>query len=431
MKQTLLFINLLLFSILSAQNIDFTNPNLKTFLLGSKIDYDLTGQVVYPFIDNNNDGEISLQEALLVKKLNFSYTEITDLEDLQYFTNLKSILSYYANLNEFNLPSLINLEELLLQNVLVGTSPITILDFSGNTSLKKLTLSSTTTSLDLSSNLNLLELSLYCPNLTSLNLTNLENLKTLYYYGKMTTIDVSDCSNLLNLTCVGGIPSNPIPEENKITSINLSNVNKLVNLDLTGNNISNLDLSNCPNLEMIAVSYNDLTSLDLGDLAYVKAIDCNNNLLTSLDLSNFFNLQNVYCQNNQLTTLSTKNGIIEDFIDFSGNPELTSICSDANEIVYIKNQCLQNGNDESIVSDCIEPESRFTVVMYPNPVGNQLTIDSDRVISKVEVFGINSLRVMRDESGSKIIDMTNLETGMYFVNVHVGDEVSTMKLVKN
>lgn len=430
MKQTLLFINLLLCSILSAQNIDFTNPNLKTFLLSSRIDYDLTGQVTYPLVDNNNDGEISIEEALLVNKLNFAYSELTNLEDLQYFTNLKSIISYYANLNEFNLPTLVNLEELLLQNVLVGPIPIAA-DFSGNINLKKLNLYSATTSLDLSNNINLLELSLYCPNLTSLNLTNLENLKTLYYYGKMATIDISDCSNLLNLTCVGGSPSNNIPEENKITSIDLSNVNRLVNLDLSGNNISSLDLSNCPNLEMIAVSYNDLTSMDLGDIAYVKALDCNNNLLTSLDLSNFFNLQNVYCQNNQLTTLSTKNGIIEDFIDFSGNPDLESICSDANEIVYIKNQCLQNGNDESIVSDCVEPESRFSIAMYPNPVGNQLTIDSDSVVSKVEIFGINSLRVMRDESGSKTIDMTNLEAGIYFVNVHVGDEVSTMKLVKN
>ena len=216
---------------------------------------------------------------------------------------------------------------------------------------------------------------------------------------------------------------------NRLTSLNLDNQTKLINLDLTGNNISSLDLSNCTNLESISISNNIISTLNITNVDYVKNFFCEGNLLSSLDLNSMFNLKNLICKNNLLINLSTKNDIIEEYIDFSGNPNLSSICCDAEEVVYMQNQCFQNNNDTVIVdSNC--GGGSFKIAMYPNPVKDSLTFETNTNVSKVEIFSTNGLLVMKDETGSETIDMNSLKSGMYFIRVQSSKGVATMKFIK-
>ena len=149
----------------------------------------------------------------------------------------------------------------------------------------------------------------------------------------MPTINLSDCTGLLTLNCsTGGSANYAVPDENKLTSLELTFQTKLVEINVPGNNLSSLDLSRCLRLETIGISYNKITDLNIDNLKYVKSFYAENNLLTSLNINALFNIQTLYCQNNQLNSLSTKNGIIEEYIYFSGNPDLATVCCDENEI---------------------------------------------------------------------------------------------------
>lgn len=431
MKAKLLLCCFIVTQFCIAQNITFLDPVLKDYLLAATTNYstDPNISIQYPPIDANADGEISFAEALTVEGLYFGYANITNLEGLQYFTNVKVISTYYADFPNFYQPTLVNLEHLSLLNS-VGVSSLTSIDVSSNINLKKFECrGDILTSLDLSSNTLLRDISIYCPSLTSLNLSNLSNLKNLSYLGKLSTIDLSDATNLLTLTCIGSTQNFSFPTENLLTTLDLSNQTKLMRLDLTGNNIANLDLSNCSNLETLNISNNNIASLNIDNVKYVRLFFCDDNLLTSLDVSEMFNLKNFTCKNNQLTTLATQNGIIEEYIDFSGNPGLTSVCCDANEVVYMQNLCNQYDNDTAIVSgNCNNQSNRIS--MYPNPVGDWLHLSANFNIVRVEVYNTNGILVMSSESGADAIEMNSLNSGMYFIKVFSNQDVNTMKFVK-
>src|SRR6187402_1282482 len=74
----------------SAQTINFPDPNLKARLLaaaqGNGIAYHNGGSFK---IDSNDDNEIQVSEALLVNDLVLSNCGISDLSGLEYFINLE------------------------------------------------------------------------------------------------------------------------------------------------------------------------------------------------------------------------------------------------------------------------------------------------------------------------------------------------------
>ena len=432
MKTKLLLAFLFVVQLGTAQNITIPDSTFKDLLLISYINYtgDPNNFVVYPRIDANQDGEISFTEALAVEGLDLGYSNITNLEGLQYFTNVKKISSYYADFSSFYQPTLVNLEQLSLLNS-VSSSSTSFIDLSPNINLKKFQCNSVwLTSLDLSANTQLRDLDLYCPALTTLNLSNLSNLKNMSYLGAMPTIDLSDALNLLKLSCIGSSPNFSYPNENLLTSLDLSNQTKLSYLDLTGNLIPSLDLSNCPNLEVLNIGNNGIETLILDNIRYVRLFFCEDNLLTSLDVSKLFNLKNFFCANNQLTSLNTSNGIIEEFINFSGNPGLESVCCDPNEVVYMQNLCNQYNNESALVNGSCAPVAN-RISMYPNPVSDMLHLSANDGISRVEIYSTNGMLVMSSDAVSDSIEMSDLNSGMYFLKVFSGQDVATMKFVKN
>lgn len=432
MKIKLLLAFLFVIQLGTAQNITIPDPVFKDVLrvAYTNINTDPNNFVVYPRIDANQDGEISFTEALAVEGLDLGYAGITNLEGLQYFTNVKAIITYYANFPSFYQPTLVNLEQLSLLNA-VGSTALTSVDVSPNLNLKKFQCnSSQITSLDLSANTQLRDLDLYCPALTSLNLSNLSTLKNMSYLGAMPSIDLSDAVNLLSLTCIGSTQNFVFPEQNLLTSLDLSNQTKLAFLNITGNAITSLDLSTCANLEYLNLAGNGLENLVLDNIRYLRFLYCENNLLTTLDTSKLFNLKYFNCSNNQLVSLSTQNGIIEESISFSGNPALESICCDANEVVYMQNMCYQYNNDTTIVNGSCEPVAN-RIAMYPNPVSDRLHLSATEGISKVEIYSTNGMLVMSSNAVSDSIEMNDLKSGMYFLKVFSGQDVATMKFVKN
>jgi len=396
MKKLLILILGLVFQIANAQNINFTDINFKNALLELPISYNSNG-TIFPMIDANNDDEITQAEALLVEKLNLSYAELNDLSGLQFFTNLKSFESLFFNGTSFSFPSLINLENLTLSNAVTGQSNLVNLNLSSNVNLK--TVSCFTSA-------------------ATVNVNNLSQLTNLTLSGNFTALNVNDAEDLLFLNV-----------QAPLNALNLSNNTKLININLSGTTFTTLNLSTCLNLEIIEISNGEMQTLNLGDIKHVRYLFVPNNKLTSLNANKLFNLDIVNCQNNLLTNLFIENGTIEQEVDFSGNPNLASICCDANEIIYVQNDCNILGYNSNVAS-CSSPSSR-QISMFPNPVKNQLHLSAGENIEKVEFFTSNGLLVMTSTDANNPIDMENIPAGMYFIKVYIANEVSVMKLIKS
>jgi hypothetical protein len=397
MKKIVLFLFGLSFQIATAQTINFVDINFKNALLVLPINYDANG-TIFPMIDANNDNEISQSEALLVQNLNLSYAELNDLSGLQFFTNLKRFESLYFNGTSFNYPDLTNLEHLTLSNAVTGQSNLV--------------------NLNLSSNINLKTINCYTSAL-SVNLNNLTQLTNLTLSGNFTLLNLNDAEDLLFLSI-----SAPL------NTLNLSNNTKLINIYVSETTFTSLNLSTCLNLEIIEVTNGEMQTLDLGGIQHVKYLFVQNNKLTTLNTNNLFNLELLNCKNNLLTNLFTENGIIEQEIDFSFNPNLASICCDANEIVYIQNDCNILAYSTNVAS-CSTSASTRQVSMFPNPVKNLLHLNAEKPIEKVEFFTSNGILIMTAKDTNDPIDIENFSAGLYFIKVYVANEISEMKFIKS
>ncbi|WP_034057870.1 T9SS type A sorting domain-containing protein [Lacinutrix jangbogonensis] len=70
---------------------------------------------------------------------------------------------------------------------------------------------------------------------------------------------------------------------------------------------------------------------------------------------------------------------------------------------------------------------------YPNPVKNTLTLNAQQAITNVAVFNMLGQEVIRTAPNavSNAVDMSNLQSGPYFVQVTVGTAVETVRVIKN
>jgi hypothetical protein len=192
-----------------------------------------------------------------------------------------------------------------------------------------------------------------------------------------------------------------------------------------------LNLSTCLNLENIDIRNGMMQTLNLGNMRHVRNLFLPDNRLTSLNVNKLFNLDILYCQNNRLTELFLENDIIEQQVIFSGNPNLVSICCDANEVVYMQNQCNTLGYTTNIRSCTPPATSSSRLTMFPNPVHDQLHLTSDTSIDKIEIFSSNGLLVMTSNGVTAPLEMQSFPSGLYFVRVYRANEVSEMKFIKS
>lgn len=66
-----------------------------------------------------------------------------------------------------------------------------------------------------------------------------------------------------------------------------------------------------------------------------------------------------------------------------------------------------------------------TIKIYPNPVKNILKIETESVISKIEVYTLLGKEILKKES--KNIDVSALKQGLYFIKVTSSEGIETVK----
>lgn len=175
--------------------------------------------------------------------------------------------------------------------------------------------------------------SLYFDGITVTDLTGIQDftgLQILFVYGNsLTSLDVSNLHSLRELNCGG----------NSITSLNVAGMSSLETLVFGENPLATLDLSNLPNLKNIhGSSTPNLTQLNITSPG-MQYIDLYGSGLTSMDLTNLPLLQTVYLGHNNLTSLQVTGLSALRYLSVSGN-NLTELDLTGTTLDYL--YCNQN-----------------------------------------------------------------------------------------
>ncbi|OYU81169.1 MAG: hypothetical protein CFE23_05215 [Flavobacterium sp. BFFFF1] len=299
MKKTYLLVALIVALASNGQTISFQDLNLKNALLSTGTAFDTYTTAIN--VDTNGNGEIEVEEALQVYDLRIANRNITNIDGLQYFTNLRRFDCNHNSISDLDpITGLINMDTLYCND-----NALTTLDLS---------------------TLHVLRI-LYCSEnlLTSMNLNNLGSLDTVVCNNNnLTELDVLTLSNLNHLECT----------YNNLTTINLSGLSHLTSVACDHNAISSVIFGLPGNHMSFSCDYNNLTQLNLTGV-HLETLQCRYNNLTTLDVSGGF--YGLYCSHNNLTSLILPNSYSYSgrSLDCSFNELTTLIIDEGMHIVQL------------------------------------------------------------------------------------------------
>lgn len=120
-------------------------------------------------------------------------------------------------------------------------------------------------------------------------------------------LEILVCSNnqitALDLSATPDLSKLWCSNNKEIKSLDLSHATNLMALWCYGCSLSELNLSACSSLTGVDCTNNKLSKLSLGKIDYLTRVACENNQLKQIDLSGVPNLDELLCGNNSLTSL--------------------------------------------------------------------------------------------------------------------------------
>ena len=78
----------------------------------------------------------------------------------------------------------------------------------------------------------------------------------------------------------------------------------------------------------------------------------------------------------------------------------------------------------------VDDQNQLDILIYPNPTSDIVYIDGNYTQLKVVVYDILGKQVMK-ESITNSIDISQLEKGVYILQLSDGAKVSTQRIIKN
>lgn len=376
MKKKVFHLFLLLFSTASlAQNVNIPDANFKAELVSNTA------------INTNLDTEIQISEATaFAGEIDVSNKSIADLTGIEAFTAITGLSCDVNSLTSINVSSNTALTYLVCAN-----NQLTSLDVSN------------------------------CPALDYLNCL----------YNQLTSLDVSANTELIELQCGG----------NKLTNLNVTGCTKLTTLVCNYNLLTTLNLSTNTAITDFFCNDNLFTSMNVASNTSMSKFFCNNNSISSLDLVVNTALTMFDCNNNSLTSLNIKNGNNTNlaYIDVTLNSSLT--CIQVDDANYMNtNWSSAKDATASYNTDCStgvnEGNNNNSVSFFPNPTKDIVNISWDskenfNTISIVDVTGRLLKKEKTVNTNFHLIDMSEIPSGIYVIEMKNEHSILCKKLVKN
>ncbi|MDT7831847.1 T9SS type A sorting domain-containing protein [Flavobacteriaceae bacterium S356] len=235
------------------------------------------------------------------------------------------------------------------------------------------------------------------------------------------TLSLSECFALTTLTFGNNTALKVLSvREAGLNSLSLSTLIALEDLDANSVGVSNstplttLDFSNNTNLKEVVVRHSNVTILDFSNNAKLTFVEVDfNSMMTSLNIKNG--------ANTILTTLIATN-----------NTNLGSVCVD--DVNYAQNQAGWNANGTYTTSCTLsvkDHDFESQVVLYPNPVKNQLNLQlsAHTSIKSMTIFSSTGKRIAITKNN--MTDVRSLASGLYFLHIKSDlGEIAIKKFIK-
>lgn len=226
---------------------------------------------------------------------------------------------------------------------------------------------------------------------------------------------------------------------NILSSLDVSANTALTSLSCNVCQLPSLNVSANVNLLALSCYSNQLSSIDVSSNILLEEFYAYNNQLTSLNMSNQTAIRRFFVQDNQLLTLNFKNGNYMNVTHFNvtSNPDLT--CIDVDDVAY------STTNWDHIDGGVVFSTSCFTnlnlvhssdVVIYPNPVSEDCTIELPNPVSSIELILYNNLGQKmlskQYENTNQInLNLAAFDTGVYWISLSLGGDLLKYKMIKN
>lgn len=400
------FVAIFVSSFVYAQNVNVPDEIFKTYLLNQAS------------INTNSDQEIQVSEAsAFAGEIKTTGLAISDLTGIEAFTALTS-LNVYSN-------------------------KLSFLDVSSNTQLQKLicTLNSIV-SLDLSKNTKLVEVRCGNNNLSELNIKNGANNSINAFYANnnpnLKCIQVDDpvfsLSNWLFVDAQTAFSTNcssycgvNIPDETfkrelvNNTSIN-TNGDKQIDcseasnysgaIDISGKGISDLSgIEAFTSLTSLIAPSNNITHLDLSKNTSLTQLIIVTNKLVSLNVANGNNIN--------MNSFNVLNNPSLSCIQVDNEPYSTTNWMDLDNTAYFDGACVVGLDYEYLLNN---------VSLFPNPAQNILNVSTDEKMVRVSI--LNTLGEEIVKSAFSSIDISNLPSGIFMVNIKTNAGTTIRRFIK-
>lgn len=173
----------------------------------------------------------------------------------------------------------------------------------------------------------------------------------------------------------------------------------------------------------------------LGEITF----DQDENIFSPYPDNQWFSVTHVIDLDNSTNTTEIDGNVFLNAVTYQGAPQggtaaasfqlgsINFFSVDGNNRYYIDDFKLIEGN---ILSTNNFDSQLFSV--YPNPVKNVLNIQSNDAVNNVVVYNVLGQNIYSNSPNivSPTIDMSNFKSGIYFVEVTIGNSTKTVKVVK-
>ena len=108
-----------------------------------------------------------------------------------------------------------------------------------------------------------------------------------------------------------------------------------------------------------------------------------------------------------------------------GDVIVTATANDGSGIFGTKTITISNQSTGSVNNTY-----KSSINIYPNPAEDKLTIVTHYNISQVNILTISGQLIQAQKMANNTVDISNLESGIYFVEVQINDSWSRHKIIK-
>lgn len=279
------------------------------------------------------------------------------------------------------------------------------------------------------------------------DLTGIEDFESLeildIYQMDITEIDLSQNINLWRLD----ISDVSLESLDVSANVNLIQFYLALNYDagMFTSPIDNIDVSNNVLLNTLRVSHTLIPEINLTNNMLLSHLILKRTLFTEIDLVNNINLNLLDIRNmEELKVVNIKNGANWDLnhLDIHDNPNLQCLKVDdplaviAGLIPPYDNWNIENNPLLTITDDCnlgVEDNVlNIQVSIYPNPVQAVLYIEnsSSYTINAVKMYDVLGRLVLHIDNPTEQLDVSNIASGLLFVQLETDAGVLVKKVVK-